>query len=125
MLDTECCLRQIGDYIKAYYVGFAMRKGHPLFHQLATAMRKLMDDGSIAQILHSYPELSGQCRARGMAPFSKHTHQLSVTELRGLFVLVSVMLAMALIWEVLASGYRKLLIKFHTNDTQPFTKTNQ
>ena len=124
MLDTECCLRQIGDYLKAYYVGFAMRKGHPLFHQLATAMRKLMDDGSIAQILHSYPELSGQCRARGMVPFSKHTHQLSVTELRGLFFLVSVMLAMALIWEILSIAYRKLLIKFRRIETQILTKPN-
>ena len=114
MLDTKCQLRQIGEYVNTYYVSFAMRKQHPLFDQLADAMRKLTDDGSIAQILHSYPELSGQCKARGTTPFSKSRMQLSVTELKGLFVIVGIVLALAVLWEVLMNIYLRVQLRYST-----------
>ena len=108
MLDAECRLRQIGNFVNTYYVGFALRRNHPLFNQLADAMHKLTDDGSIAQILHSYPELSGRCKARGTVPFSPSRKQLSVTELKGLFLIVNTVLALALFWEMLVNIYCKL-----------------
>ena len=109
MLDADCRLRQIGEFVNTYYVSFALRKNHPLFHQLADAMYKLADDGSIAQILNSYPELSGQCKASN----SKSRMQLSVTEMKGLFLIVGIVLALALIWEILVNIYRMLQLKFN------------
>ena len=122
MLDTDCRLRQIGDYVNTYYVSFALRKNHSLFHKLADAMYKLADDGSIAQILHSYPELSGQCKARRKLSISKSRMQLSVTELKGLFLIVGVVLASALIWEIVLNIYCMLQLKFIDHKIDPHAK---
>ena len=96
LLDTKCQLRQIGQYLNSYYMSFALPKGHPIYEPLAKTLRLLNENGKIAQIMQSHPELSGVCRRRSNGPSSSTLpQQLTVFELRGLFMVAGGVLAAA------------------------------
>ena len=114
MLDTDCRLRQIGHHLNTYYVSFAMRKGHPMFQALATGMQRMIEEGTVDDIIQEYPQLTGWCKANEKN--HKEAHQsLSFMELRGLFLVIGIMLFIAfckaVIWKKrypVSSASRKL-----------------
>ena len=102
----NCQIRVIGGYINTIPISLALAPNHRLFANLSRAMLKIHQNGRVNNIFDQYEKY--QC---AQEKSNEETPQpLQPKDIAGLFVVVVIKLAMAVVWGI-GKKWKKLRAK--------------